>query len=131
MLGLHATDEHTKAYSEEELRNLITLSHQSGHLIADEQQLIHNVFDFTDATVESVMTPRTELEALDANLPLEKMLELFEQIGYSRMPVYRDSLDNVIGIALLCTKTWVDSFAVALRRASKMSSAPQFFCRQP
>jgi putative hemolysin len=100
LLGLHATDEHAKAYSEEELRNLITASHKSGHLIADEQQLIHNVFDFTDATVESVMTPRTELEALDAELPLEKMLEQFEQIGYSRMPVYRDSLDNVIGIAL-------------------------------
>jgi CBS domain containing-hemolysin-like protein len=100
LLGLHATDEHAKAYSEEELRNLITASHQSGHLIEDEQQLIHNVFDFTDATVESVMTPRTELEALDANLPLSEMLELFEQIGYSRMPVYRDSLDNIIGIAL-------------------------------
>jgi CBS domain containing-hemolysin-like protein len=100
LLGLHATDEYSKAYSEEELRSLITLSHKSGHLIADEQQLIHNVFDFTDATVESVMTPRTELEALDANLPLEEMLEQFEQIGYSRMPVYRDSLDNVIGIAL-------------------------------
>ena len=61
LLGLHATDEHAKAYSEEELRNLITASHKSGHLIADEQQLIHNVFDFTDATVESVMTPRTSL----------------------------------------------------------------------
>jgi CBS domain containing-hemolysin-like protein len=100
MLGMHASDGHSKAYSEEELRSLVTLSHQSGHLIEDEQRLIHNVFDFTDATVESVMTPRTELEALDSNLPLEEMLEQIEQIGYSRMPVYRDSLDNVIGIVL-------------------------------
>ncbi len=100
LFGLHATAEHATSYNEEELRHLIALSHKSGHLIEDEQELITNVFDFTDKTVESVMTPRTEIEGLDIELTPAEMLEQIEQLGYSRMPVYRDSLDNVIGVLL-------------------------------
>ncbi|HEY7545815.1 MAG TPA: hemolysin family protein [Blastocatellia bacterium] len=100
LFGLRATAGHVSSYSEEELRHLIALSHKSGHLIKDEEQLISNVFDFTEATVESVMTPRTEIEALDADLPPAEMLEQLEKIGYSRMPIYRDSLDNIIGVLL-------------------------------
>jgi CBS domain containing-hemolysin-like protein len=100
IFGLTATAEHATSYSEEELRHLIALSHKSGHLIKDEQELITNVFDFTETTVESVMTPRTEIEAFDAQLSPAEMLEQFENIGYSRMPVYSDSLDNVIGVLL-------------------------------
>ncbi|HSB08804.1 MAG TPA: hemolysin family protein [Blastocatellia bacterium] len=99
-LGLRSTAEHAAAYSEEELRHLIALSHKSGHLIEDERQLINNVFDFTEATAETVMVPRTEMETLDAELSPAEMLDVFEQTGYSRMPVYRDSLDNIIGIVL-------------------------------
>jgi CBS domain containing-hemolysin-like protein len=100
-MGLHLSSKQTAAYTEEELRHLVGLSHKSGHLIEDERQLIYNVFDFTEATVESVMVPRTEIEALDADLSAADMLDVFEQTRYSRMPVYRDSLDNIIGIALL------------------------------
>jgi len=99
-MGLRATAEHAAAYSEEELRHLVGLSHKSGHLIEDERQLIYNVFDFTDASVESVMVPRTEMEALDAELSPIEMLNVFELTRYSRMPIYRDSLDNIIGIVL-------------------------------
>jgi CBS domain containing-hemolysin-like protein len=99
-LGLHSSAQHTAAYTEDELRHLVELSHKSGHLIEDERQLIYNVFDFTDATVESVMVPRTEIEALDAELSPAEMLDVFELTRYSRMPIYRDSLDNIIGIVL-------------------------------
>ncbi len=99
-LGLHSSAQHTAAYTEDELRHLVGLSHKSGHLIEDERQLIYNIFDFTDATVESVMVPRTEIEALDAELSPAEMLDVFEQTRYSRMPIYRDSLDNIIGIVL-------------------------------
>jgi CBS domain containing-hemolysin-like protein len=98
--GFRSTAEHTAVYTEEELRQLVGLSHKSGHLIEDERQLINNVFDFTEATVESVMVPRTEIEALDAELNPLEMLDVFEQTRYSRMPIYRDSLDNIIGIVL-------------------------------
>jgi putative hemolysin len=99
-MGLAVTDDHAAVYSEEELRQLISLSHKSGHVLEDERQLIYNVFDFTDRTVESVMTPRTEIEALDVELSPIEMLDSFEQMGYSRMPVYRGSLDNLVGILL-------------------------------
>jgi CBS domain containing-hemolysin-like protein len=100
LLGLHESDEHAKAYSEDEIRHLISVSHKSGHLIEDEQTLIDNVFEFTEATVESIMKPRTEIEALDADLPIVEMVAIFERLGYSRMPVYRNSLDEAIGIVL-------------------------------
>ena len=100
LLGLKASTQHVASYSEEELRHLIALSHKSGHLIEDERQLISNVFDFTEATVESVMVPRTEIEAVDAALDPIEMLNLFEDTGYSRMPVFRESLDGIIGILL-------------------------------
>lgn len=100
LLGLKGSAAHTASYNEEELRQLITLSHKSGHLIEDERQLISNVFDFTEATVEGVMVPRTEIEAVDASLEPVEMLEQFEETGYSRMPVFRESLDNIIGILL-------------------------------
>jgi CBS domain containing-hemolysin-like protein len=99
-MGLRATAEHGGIYSEEELRSLIALSQKSGHVLEDEQQLINNVFDFTELTVESVMIPRTQIEALDVELTPAQMLDCFEQVGYSRMPVYRSSLDHVLGIVL-------------------------------
>ena len=100
-MGLQMSSEQTAVYTEEELRHLVGLSHKSGHLIEDERQLINNVFDFTEATVESVMVPRTEIEAIDAELSPPEMLDVFEESGYSRIPVYRDSLDDIIGIVLL------------------------------
>jgi CBS domain containing-hemolysin-like protein len=99
-MGLHTSDAHAVAYNEDELRHLIDLSQKSGHVIEDERRLIDNVFDFTDASVESVMTPRTEIDALDIELSPEEMLDVFETMGYSRMPVYRGSLDSILGIVL-------------------------------
>jgi len=100
MIGLQSSAEETAVYTEDELRHLVGLSHKSGHLIEDERQLINNVFDFTEATVESVMVPRTEIEALDGELNAVQMLEIFEQTRYSRMPIYRSSLDDIVGIIL-------------------------------
>jgi len=100
LIGLKASVEETAVYTEEELRHLVGLSHKSGHLIEDERQLINNVFDFTEATVESVMVPRTAIEALDGELNAVQMLEIFEQTRYSRMPIYRSSLDDIVGIIL-------------------------------
>ncbi len=100
LFGMKASAEHAASYSEEELRHLISLSHKSGHVIEDERRLINNVFDFTEVTVESIMVPRTEIEALDIEVPPLEMLEIFETLGYSRMPVFRDSIDNVLGVIL-------------------------------
>lgn len=100
IMGFRFSVEATATYSEEELRQLITLSHKSGHLIEDERRLIYNVFDFTESTVADVMVPRMEVEAIDADLPFTDIFQRFVETGYSRMPAYRDSLDNVLGILL-------------------------------
>jgi CBS domain containing-hemolysin-like protein len=100
LMRLRSRAESAATYTEEELRQLIALSHKSGHLGEDERQLIYNIFDFTETSLEEVMVPRLEIEALDAELSFAEMLGRFESTGYSRMPVYRGSLENIIGIAL-------------------------------
>jgi CBS domain containing-hemolysin-like protein len=101
LMGLHSTTRHAASYGEEELRQLIALSHKSGHLIEDERRLIYNVFDFTDATLADVMAPRIDIEAVDATHSIEAILDRFDETGYSRMPVFRDKLDNIVGVLLL------------------------------
>lgn len=64
----------------------------------DENQLLRNVFEFTDKTVREIMVPRTKVVALDINAPREKVVKVVLNEGYSRLPVYKDTIDNIIGI---------------------------------
>ena len=98
LLGLHPSSEHASIYTESELRHLIDISRRSGHLEKDEQELINGVFEFSNAEVREAMVPRMAVAALTAAATLEESKEAFRRLGYSRMPVYRDRLDNIIGI---------------------------------
>jgi CBS domain containing-hemolysin-like protein len=89
---------HHTAYTEEELRHLVTLSHQSGHLELEEKTLIHKVFDFADLTSREIMIPRTEVTAIDESTGFEGVVKVFQTTGYSRLPVYQGNLDNITGI---------------------------------
>ena len=97
LFGLHATGEHASIYTEEELRQLIEMSHKSGHVNQEERRLINRVFEFSETTVKEAMIPRTQMAALSNDCKLEEIARVFSEHGYSRMPVYRDSLDDVIG----------------------------------
>jgi CBS domain containing-hemolysin-like protein len=97
LLGIKATAEHASTYTEEELRRLIDISRESGHLRAEERRLIHRVFEFSDTLVREAMVPRTEMAAIPYTNDLEKITRAFEQHRYSRLPVYRESLDDVCG----------------------------------
>ena len=97
VIGIKATAEHASTYTEEELRKLIDISRESGHLRAEERRLIHRVFDFSDTLVREAMVPRTEMAAIPYNCDLKQMTRAFEQHRYSRLPVYRESLDDVCG----------------------------------
>ncbi len=97
-LGVHATAEHASAYTEEELRRLIDLSHKSGHVEDDERRLINRVFEFADAEVREAMVPRTNVDALPVTATLEAARAAFRQLGYTRLPVYRERLDDVVGV---------------------------------
>jgi CBS domain containing-hemolysin-like protein len=97
VIGIKATAEHASTYTEEELRKLIDISRESGHLRAEERRLIHRVFEFSDTLVREAMVPRTEMAAIPYNCDLKQMTRAFEQHRYSRLPVYRESLDDVCG----------------------------------
>jgi CBS domain containing-hemolysin-like protein len=98
LLGLRGSGGHALVHSEEELKMLVTASQEAGVLEETEEQMLHRVFGFADVTAGQVMIPRTELVGIEADAPLHAILERFSRAGYARLPVYRNDLDNVIGI---------------------------------
>jgi len=97
LVGIKATAEHASTYTEEELRRLVDKSRESGLLRAEERRLIHRVFEFSDTVVREAMVPRTEMAAIPSTCNLEQITKAFDQHRYSRLPVYRESLDDVCG----------------------------------
>lgn len=85
------------ALSEEEIRSIIAGS--SNMVMAEaRKEMLHNVFEIGDTQVREIMIPRTDVTAIDINDPIANILSVFRKTSYSRIPVYRDSFDNVIGI---------------------------------
>jgi CBS domain containing-hemolysin-like protein len=97
LVGLKASPEHGSSYTEAELRQLVDRSRESGLLRPEERRLIHRVFEFSDTLVREAMVPRTAVAAVSASCSLEALTKAFEQHRYSRLPVYRESIDDVIG----------------------------------
>lgn len=97
LFGLHPSGEHGSVYTEDEIRQLINVSEQSGHLNKEEQRLINRVFEFSETTVKEAMVPRTEIVGVSENCTLEEIARAFRQNGYSRLPVWRGSLDDIVG----------------------------------
>ena len=97
LFGLKASLDHVSSYTEAEIRQLVDTSRESGHLRAEERKLIHRVFEFSDTLVREAMVPRTEMAAIPATSSLAEITKAFEKFRYSRLPVYRESLDDVIG----------------------------------
>ena len=97
LLGLKSTLEHASVYTETELRQLIDIARERGNLRAEERRLIHRVFEFSDTLVREAMVPRTAMAAIPNDCSLEQITEAFRQHRYSRLPVYCNSLDDVVG----------------------------------
>jgi CBS domain containing-hemolysin-like protein len=97
MAGIHRAGEHD-VHTPDELRYLIAESSKQGALEVSEQELIENVFEFTETTAAQVMVPRSKITALDGDLPVADLLDTVMREGYSRLPVYSDSIDTIIGI---------------------------------
>jgi CBS domain containing-hemolysin-like protein len=97
-LGIQADAGHASAYTQEELRHVIDMSRQGGHIEAEEQRLIQGVFEFADAEVREAMVPRTAVTAVPATATLAEAKASFKVYGYSRLPVYRERLDDVVGV---------------------------------
>jgi CBS domain containing-hemolysin-like protein len=100
-LGLHGSSEHASVYTEEEIKQLVNISRKSGHLEEEEQTLINRVFDFSEAEVREAMIPRPNVEAIPVTATLEECEQAFCEYGYSRLPVYRERLDEVVGVLFM------------------------------
>jgi CBS domain containing-hemolysin-like protein len=98
LLGLESPGEERSALSEAELKMLLDRSTQSGELEQQEQEMLYKVFDFADKEVSEVMVPRPDVVALSIQLPPEEALAAVIDSPYTRYPVYRETLDNVVGI---------------------------------
>ena len=98
LFGLHPSGEHGSSYTEDEIRQLIRVSQESGHLNEEEQRLINQVFEFSETTVKEAMIPRTEIVAVPETCSLADIADSFRHHGFSRLPIYRESLDDMIGI---------------------------------
>jgi CBS domain containing-hemolysin-like protein len=84
--------------SEEGLLDMLEQGTRTGILDATEQELIESIFEFTDTTAREIMIPRKDVVAIDASMTPEAILERIIEEGYTRMPVYEQSLDHIIGV---------------------------------
>jgi len=96
-IGIPPVDEH-EAHSADELRLLVRQSQQSGAIKEDNFQIIQKAFDFSELTAQQVMVPRKNIFALEMDTPKEEILKELLESGYSRIPVYEDDIDNILGI---------------------------------
>ena len=85
------------AITEEELRTIVDVSHESGVLEEEEREMIKNVFDLGDAKAKDVMVPRVNVIFADVDSTYKELIELFREHKFTRLPVYEETTDNVIG----------------------------------
>lgn len=84
--------------TEEEIRMMVDVGEESGVIEESEKEMINNVFEFNDRTAGEIMTHRTEISAVESTATLDEVVEIGLNEGFSRIPVYDDDLDNIIGI---------------------------------
>lgn len=95
--------------TEEELKTIVDVSHEEGVLEVEEKQMIYNVFEFGDSQVKDVMVPRTDMVAVELGSTYEEIIEVFRREQFSRIPVYKDSTDNIVGTLHIKSLVFFDS----------------------
>jgi putative hemolysin len=98
LLGLKPPGADHEAHSEVELRMLLSSSAEQGEIEQEEQEMVNKVFDFADKDVSDVMVPRPDVVAISIDLPPAEALQAVLESPYTRYPVYRESLDSVVGV---------------------------------
>ncbi|MGE5313620.1 MAG: hemolysin family protein [Acidobacteriota bacterium] len=88
----------SKAISEEEVKQLLEEGTRSGVIDTAEHELIKSIFEFTDTTVKEIMVPRTDIVAVDLSTSRDKLINTLIEEGFSRIPVYEGTTDNIVGI---------------------------------
>jgi len=112
---LLGVDKHSMlAMSEEEIRTLVQVGHEHGTLELEERKMIHSIFEFGDTIVREVMVPRIDMITLEKNATFEEILKTVFDCGHSRIPVYEEKVDNIVGMIyakdLLTASQQLDEF---------------------
>lgn len=92
------TKEKRESITEDELRTIVEVSHEEGVLETEEKKMITNVFDFGESLAKDIMVPRVDMTFAQVDDTYDQLLEVYRKERYTRIPVYEDSTDNVIGI---------------------------------
>ena len=88
----------TDRITEDELRTIVEVGHEKGVIESEEKEMINNVFDLGDSVARDIMVPRIDMSFVDVEASYEELMEIFRRDHYTRLPVYEDNTDNVIGI---------------------------------
>jgi len=87
-----------KLMTEDELRTIVTVGHEDGIIESEERRIINNLFDFGDSQAKDIMIPRIDMTLASVDSTYDEILEIFRSEKYTRIPIYEDTVDNVIGI---------------------------------
>lgn len=98
LFGLKGTAEHHEVGSAEELRHVIDATEESGALNDEERALLSRVLDFSKTRVREILVPRTSMEAVAESAALAEVSAKFRTLGYSRLPVYQQNIDHIVGV---------------------------------
>ena len=98
LLGHFVHSSESDAITEGELITMVSEAENDGELTDRESQLIRSAIEFDDVEVEEILTPRVDVVAVEDDISLEELAQTFAESGYSRLPVYHDTVDNIIGV---------------------------------
>lgn len=84
--------------TEEDLREIVESMNPESDLVEDEREMIHSIIEFGDTVAREVMTPRTDVHAVEVNASIREVAEVIRTSGHTRIPVYRETIDNIVGI---------------------------------
>lgn len=87
--------------TETELKTYVDVSHENGVIEQEEKKLIYNVFEFGDSVAKDIMVPRIDMTTVDVNATYDEVLEIFRESMYTRIPVFENDVDNIIGIIIV------------------------------
>lgn len=95
---LRGKEKENDLLTEDEIRAIIEVGEESGVVAAEQRRMLHGVFDLSETRVRDVMLPRTEIIGVEAGSNFTTVLDILRQARHSRFPVYRESLDNIVGV---------------------------------
>ena len=99
LFGISGTDEET--VTEEEIRMMVDVGEEKGSIKEEEKELINNVFEFNDKVVSEIMIHRKDIYAIDINSDIDNILQELDEYKYSRIPVYEENIDNIVGMLFI------------------------------